>query len=71
VESWRISLWDSPSWFDFLPQNMAENVDGHLRLAKKFRTFFCENMCGFQSIDSSPTFWLPQTEAALAQVDAR
>ena len=50
---------------------MAESVDGHLRLAKKFRTFFCENMCGFQSVDSSPTFWLPQTEAALAQVDAR
>jgi len=50
---------------------MAENVDGHLRLAKKFRTFFCENMCGFQSIDSSPTFWLPQTEAALAQAEAK
>jgi hypothetical protein len=29
VESWPISLGDSPSWFDFVPQNMAESVDGH------------------------------------------
>jgi len=28
-------------------------------------------MWGSQSVDSSLTFWLPQTEAALAQVDAR
>src|SRR5215510_8232579 len=34
--------------------------------AKGFR-IASDNMWGSQSIDSSPTFWLPQTEAALAQ----